>query len=91
MTRIIIASQLSDLTNGRKSWTLTCSNAQQLLDGLWMGEPLLFSAIVQSEYRLKPFVSLVIDDIPYSDEERWQDIPLTADSTALIITAVAGG
>lgn len=91
MTKIIIASQFLDLTNGRKSWTLKCANVQQLLDGLSADEPLLFSAIVQGEFRLKPFISLVIDDIPYSDEERWQDIPLTAHSTALIISAVAGG
>lgn len=91
MTQIIIASQFAELTNGRKSWTSDCLNARQLIDELRKDEPLLFSAIAEGEYRLKPFVNLVIDDIPYSDEEQWRDIPLMAHSTALIISAVAGG
>ncbi|MFK3969278.1 hypothetical protein ACI2KS_00890 [Pseudomonas sp. NPDC087358] len=91
MTLITIASQFSDFTDGRKSWTSLCTNARQLMDELRLGEPLLFSAIAEDTYRLKPFVSLIIDDIPYGDEEPWQDVPLTPHSTALIISAVAGG
>ncbi|NWC89592.1 MoaD/ThiS family protein [Pseudomonas reactans] len=91
MPQIIIASQFADLTNGRKSWSLPCANALQLMEGLRVDEPLLYSAIVEGEYRLKPFISLVIDDIPYADEEQWSEIPLSAHSTALIISAVAGG
>jgi len=91
MTHITIASQFLELTDGRKSWTVPCTNARQLMDELRLGEPMLFSAIVEGAYRLKPFVSLVIDDIPYADEEQWHDIPLGSHSTALIISAVAGG
>lgn len=91
MTQLVIASHFTDLTNGQKTWTLNCSNALQLMNVLRTDQPLLFSAIVEETYRLKPFVSLVIDDIPYADEEKWQDIPLTERSTALIISGVAGG
>lgn len=91
MPQIIIASQFADLTDGRKSWSSACTDALQLMDGLRSEEPLLFSAIVEGDYRLKPFISLVIDDIPYADQEAWSEIPLRPDSTALIISAVAGG
>lgn len=91
MTHITIASQFSNFTDGRKSWMSVCTNAQQLMDELRNDEPLLFNSIVDGSYRLKPFVSLVIDNIPYADEEPWQEISLTPNSTVLIISAVAGG
>lgn len=91
MPQIIIASQFAEFTNGRKTFALPCTNALQLMDGLRSEEPLLYSAIVEGDYCLKPFISLVIDDIPYADQETWNKIALRPDSTALIISAVAGG
>jgi len=91
LAKIIIASQFSELTNNRQSWISVADNAQSLIEEIRLLEPLLFNAIVGNDNNLKPFVSLVIDEMPCSDEENLEDVKLGIHSTILILSAVAGG
>lgn len=91
MAKIIIASQFSELTNNRRSWISVANNAQNLIEEIRLLEPLLFNAIVGNDNNLKTFVSLVVDEMPYSGEENLEEVKLGIHSTILILSAVAGG
>jgi molybdopterin synthase sulfur carrier subunit len=66
------------------------ATVQEVLDGVFAGNPLLRSYLLDDQGRLRPHVNVFVNQYAVVDRTRLSD-PVTADDDLYVIQALSGG